>query len=80
MKTVVIYDADYYGVRFVVFDGDYRHLDNVYINVTEDERLLEEVNSLLFDEDINDKVEFTKNFPTQAVVDGAFVIVVGFLS
>ena len=31
-KTVVIYDQLDAGIKFFVLNGDYRHLNNVYIN------------------------------------------------
>lgn len=94
MKTVIIYDQLEANLTFIVLDGDYRHLDKVYINQCFEEskaeqkareKLQDELNDLIYPADGEEtqfgytKVELLEEFPTQAVLDGAFVIVAGFL-
>jgi hypothetical protein len=79
MKTVIIYDDVCSNpIQFFVVDGDYSHLNLVYINQTEDESLLDQLNAILFDEKWNYKVEFLDAFPVEEVINGAKVIVCGF--
>lgn len=93
-KTVVIYDQLDADVKFAVLDGDYSHLNGVYINscvpdtdaenYAELEAALEkkneELSNLFYYPDTGkDKLELLEEFPTQAVRDGAIVIVAGFL-
>ncbi|QDH83386.1 hypothetical protein [Achromobacter phage Motura] len=80
-QTVMIYDQ--FGVeplQFLVLNGDYTHLDQVFINSTEctDEQM-DELSSLIYDGDGNVIAKFKKKFPRKAVVNGAKVIVAGFL-
>jgi hypothetical protein len=75
-------------VTFAVLDGDYRHLNGVYINmvVPEDEdeaghnKKQDELNELVYNQkDGSYKIEMLDTFPTEAVREGAEVIVAGFL-
>lgn len=87
MKTVMIWDT--FGedhLKFSVLDGDYRHLDQVYLGsaVTKGDPQnlapkLEELTSLVYDDDWKEKIPLSQEFPVDAVKDGAFVIVCGFL-
>ena len=44
MKTIVIWDDYAAGpIRFFVLEGDYSHLDRVYINSTDDDEKQEEL-------------------------------------
>ena len=79
MKTVLIFDqCGEQPLQFFVVEGDYQHLDSVYINATDDEALEDELNSLLYDEAGKLKLKPIKGFPYKAVKSGAKVIVVGF--
>lgn len=88
-KTVIIYDQLDAVVKFFVLDGDYRHLNNVYINQcdgkTKKEQkaaddLQDELCNLVYDPKTGEVLlpVFTK-FPIEAVQNGADVIVAGFL-
>ena len=89
MKTVIIYDQLDADVKFVVLDGDYTHLNHVYVNVNqyiEDkklrkaQKLQDEFTNLFFSpDDGKDLQTYLTEFPTQEVLDGAAVIVAGFL-
>lgn len=80
MKTVVIYDqmgcAD---IGFIVMEGDYRHLNNVYINNPMCQELSNELSDTLYDDAGNEKFVLLDVFPTEEVVNGASVIVAGFI-
>jgi hypothetical protein len=82
-KTVIIWDqCGETNIVFFVLDGDYRKLDNIYINCEygedSDSELAAEVLSGLLEEKLT-KANELKEFPTTAVLEGAFVIVAGFL-
>lgn len=81
MKTVLIYDSiGQDEIKFLVVEGDYRHLHGKYANSVEtSEKEEDTINSLVFNEDWYLKEGFTTEFPTQAVIDGAFVVTIGFL-
>jgi len=83
MKTVFIYDTKVEPICFIVKDGDYRHLDRAYINQSVDsedeENHIVELSDLIYDDEGNQLYEISTDFPVQDVIDGAFVIVVGFL-
>lgn len=81
VKTVMIYDQLDAALKFLVLDGDYKHLDGIYINASnQDEKLQDELSNLLYDpKDGQDRVTLLTEFPMQAVRDGADVIVTGFL-
>ena len=91
MKTVVIFDECEANLRFFVLEGDFGHLNGVYINSCGPEGLSKkeqkelvkkqnELNGLIYDEESGQmKVPTFHLFPTQAVIDGAQVIVAGFV-
>jgi len=37
MKTIVIWNKSWYGIQYFVLDGDYSHLNEVYIGSIENE-------------------------------------------
>lgn len=81
MKTVMVFDScGEYPLKFYVLDGDYSHLNNVYINLCPDRNyILEfELNELLYTESGREKYKYLKNFPVEEVKQGAIVIVCGF--
>ncbi len=87
-KTVMIYDQQTEPLSFFVVDGDYRKFDGVYINTYQDcdtakgrkaDQLQTELSDFLYDQDGKKKLAAMNKFPTQEVVDGADVIVIGFL-
>lgn len=80
MKTVIIWDALDANIKFLVVEGDQRHLNGVYINTAgdeEDDKKQDELTKLTMDEEGTKKM--LDDFPTTAVLEGAFVIVAGFL-
>lgn len=86
MKTVLIYDqVCVKPLSFRVVDGDYRHLDNVYINSADatDEQIDEVLALTCYPKDHKkygyQLADFTSYFPIDAVKDGAHVVIVGFL-
>lgn len=75
-KTVMIFDNEE-GIDFLVLEGDFSQLNGQYLNAEGDELLAE----LMYDNVTGEpKVKFLKEFPLQAVLDGAKVIVCGFAS
>lgn len=88
MKTVLIYDQLDSSLKFFVLDGDYSHLNGVYINqYIEDKKAQkaaeakqDELNDLMYVPETGEfKHTALDEFPTQAVREGAIVIVAGFL-
>jgi hypothetical protein len=81
MKTVVIWDSVEADLRFFVVDRDLGHLDGKYVNSADNtEALDKEISMLVYDETTGKQViEMTKEFPVEAVREGAKVIVCGFL-
>jgi hypothetical protein len=90
MKTVLIFDQCEANVEFFVLEGDYRELDKVYINAYKEgatakeqkanEKLQNKLNKLLYHQKTGEYLHpVLHEFPTQAVRDGAEVIVAGFL-
>ncbi len=88
MKTVLIYDQLDSSLKFFVLDGDYSHLNGVYINqYVEDEKAQkatdtkqDELTDLIYVPETGEfKHSALDEFPTQAVREGATVIVAGFL-
>lgn len=80
-KTVLIYDQlGQDELKFLVVEGDYRHLHGVYSNSTKTTKEQEDqINTLVFNEEWYLKDGFVTEFPTQAVIDGAYVVTIGFL-
>lgn len=90
MKTVVIWDTCEADVRFAVLEGDYRHLNHVYINQVRDtddtkakqkayDKLQNELEKIFYTKDGKDRQAFLDEFPVEEVKNGAFVVVAGFL-
>lgn len=81
MKTVLIYDqCGQENVKFAVIEKDVSHLSGIYINNSENDLELEdEISDLLYDKNGESLVELSKEFPVQAVIESAKVIVCGFL-
>lgn len=80
MKTVFIWDEMQGELKFFVVDGDYRHLNNIYINTVDNEEQQDQLNEVLgYDEQGQPKITMLTEFPVQEVKDGAFVVVAGFL-
>ena len=83
-KTVLIYAEIPENIRFLVVDGDKRHLEGVFINsYTEDvrqENLQDELSTLVHDEDGYLRKELmVEKFPTDLVKEGeTAVILCGF--
>lgn len=89
MKTVMIYDqCGEQELQFFIFEGDHSRLNKVYINTdspseSEDEDYEKRKDELLLllykSEGLSEfSVPILKEFPVDAVKDGAIVIVAGF--
>jgi len=90
-KTVIIWDELNADVVFFLVDGDHSHLNRVYINTYYDdaeaatiskqafEARMDELNKLIYQEDGTYNHAELSEFPTDAVLKGARVIVAGFL-
>ena len=84
MKTIFIYDqCGVVPVSFFVIEGDYSHLDKVYINnFNHDPVLTNELCTLIYGEDgIDQCVDFLDKFPTDILTtcQEISVVVVGFI-
>lgn len=81
MKTVLIFDqCGNEPIQFTVLDGDFKHLQGVYINdACNDEARQQELSDLLYNTQGEYRLHFEDTFPTDAVRNGAEVIVAGFL-
>ena len=80
MKTVVIWDEMQGEIKFFVVDQDLQHLDGTYINGSDDDKKLDQLNEVLgYDDNGKPKVTLLTAFPMDAVKEGAAVIVCGFL-
>jgi len=80
MKTIFIYDqCGQATVSFFVLEGDYRHLNNVYVNSLEDEDKQQEILNLIYNEEGTVNVEMLQNFPVEEMRQPCYVVVVGFL-
>jgi hypothetical protein len=74
MITILIYDqCGEAPITFFVCDGDYRHLNGIYVNGTEDEEKMDELLSLV------DTDNALMVFPEDAMGPDTHVIVAGFL-
>jgi len=83
MKTVLIFDQCYENpISFRVIDGDYSHLNDIYINhICSPQEKQDELFNLLYkneEGDTND--DFLNEFPTDQIDANTKVIVVGYLS
>ena len=80
MKTVVVFDdMRYRGIRFFVLEGDYTHFDGVYINDEDNPFPGSLLHDLLYDYRGNEIVSSTDTLPREEIVNGAKIIVAGFL-
>ncbi len=92
MKTIVIYDQLEADVQFIVLNGDYSHLNGVYINSIKEgatkkeqkahEKLQDELTNLIYEEDGGDlKVTLLEEFPIEYIHNDPDTIVIkaGFL-
>lgn len=82
MKTVLIYDqCGQAPLEFYVLEGDYSHLDKIYINhINHDAKLMDELCDLLYDAETGASLLVPElNFPVNAVSKDTKVIIAGFL-
>lgn len=82
MKTVFIFDQQgLEPMKFFVVEGDYTHLNNIYINSEDDENKIDELyNILYYDEHGKFKVNLLDKFPVEEFNSQEDkVVVVGFL-
>lgn len=79
MKTVLIFDeCGQSQIQFAVVDGDWTEFNHVYVNTYESTKS-DELCAKLYDDFGNFLLDLQDDFPTQAVIDGAPVVVVGCL-
>lgn len=81
MKTVIVWDmCGQENVRFAVLDGDFTHLSGVYINDADvDTDKENELSSIFYDEEGQDKQELREQFPVEVVKsEECAVITAGF--
>lgn len=79
MKTVMIFDScGETELRFYVLEGNYSHLNNVYINSCHDEDLEIELRELLYTETFDEKCNYSEQFPIEEINQDTVVIVCGF--
>lgn len=81
MKTVVIWDSMDGEIKFFVAKGDLSRFHGHYVNsVDTSEEMGDEISNLMYDQKTGKQIiKPTTDFPIQAVLDGAKVIVTGFL-
>ena len=80
MKTAIIFNEVPETISYFVVDGDHGELDGVYINETEDETLTDKLYTPLFGEDGYFKYKkLTLEQFRQEIIDGAYLIEVGFI-
>lgn len=81
MKTIMIYDEGCQAIEFFVLDGDYSHLNRVYINDWAcNENLQDELSSMLYDSETGERIlEGSELFPVHLVEKDTIVIVTGFV-
>lgn len=76
-KTIFIYDScGEEEIKFFVKDGDYSHLDRVYVNAADNEKLIDQLIEIL---ESNPKM--LKHFPRKTLIANpdAKIICVGFI-
>lgn len=79
MKTAFIYVEVPERISYFIEEGDFRHLNGVYINGTNDEEKQDQLNAVLFDKDWENKFSpVSIEEVQQAVKEGAFLVEVGF--
>lgn len=80
-KTVMVYDqVGYEKIKFLVLNGDYSHLDRVYVNYSP-ERLSNELCNLIYDQqgEFKEGIECSINFPSHLgdeIKNGECVVIV----
>ena len=83
MRTIIIWDSvGIEPISFMVLDGDYSHLDRVYINEGGDEdndKKQSELSALLCDDETETQRDIPKLDKFPKLEDGDVVIVAGFL-
>lgn len=81
MKTVIIFDqCGQDDLKFRVVEGDYEHLNGKYGNTVDiSDEETDEINKLVFDQEGYLFEDFTTEFPTEAVRQGASVVIIGFV-
>lgn len=79
-KTVVIWDSVQADIQFFVTDKDVARFNGKYVNSSDlSDEDSDAISMLMYDENGKQVAEVTSEFPVQAVLDGASVIVTGFL-
>jgi len=79
-KTIFIYYSEYNDyVQFFIKEGDYRHLNNVYVNGIGEENLQEELSNIIFDNEGELCVKMLSDFPINEVEKNIAVITCGFV-
>jgi hypothetical protein len=79
MKTAIIFNQFEEGISYHVINGDYSHLLNVYINGNAEQELINELNSLIFDEEgYSTKGKVSLDQFAEAISAGAKPIECGF--
>lgn len=69
MKTIVIWDDGQFQLKYFVLEGDYSHLHQIYINLTDDNRS-EELCSMMYDQKTGaDKITMLLRFPLAVIRD-----------
>ncbi len=84
MKTAVIYQEIPERLNLFVFNGDYSHLDGVYINGSGDMKKEDLLHDIIYHQQFKEEPGYknpvaTKEEFEQAIIDGAELIVCGFI-
>lgn len=82
MKTILIWDmCGQEPIQFVILDGDYSHLDGIFINhVDHDPALIDELYNLMYDKAGQYRQKLRRKFPIKTVrKPDTKVIIAGFL-
>jgi hypothetical protein len=81
MKTIVIWDqCGQSPIESFVLEGDYTHLNGVYINIAGDQEKQDELDEILsYDDFGRPKVKMLNGFPSDIYEVGDVVIVCGFV-
>lgn len=78
MNTIIIWDeCGQCPITFIVVEGDYSHLDRIYINACEVDS--DELYTLMYDEFEDLKQTRLDTFPIEAVTKDTKIIVCGFI-
>lgn len=80
MKTVIIWDELTAEIVFFVVDEDASKFNKVYLNSSSgSQKLQKELTKLIYGKEGKYNLPKLEDFPTKEVLDGAKVIVAGFL-